>query len=286
MWMPKGFQVDLIAKEPDITQPIAFTFDERGRLWVVEAHSYPQRQPEGQGKDRVIILEDTNGDGSFETKKLFAEGLNLVSGIEVGFGGVWIGAAPQFLFLPDKDGNDQVDGDPIVLLDGFGYQDTHETLNSFTWGPDGWLYGNQGVFNHSLIGKPGALKRERIEMRAGVWRYHPTQHAFEIYSTGCSNQWGIDFNEVGHMFITHCRSAWGGGPTSYMVQGGHYWNQANSNHAPFIAAGKVAWNPGNEPVFRNFLPSSAGYGHGEGGAGKPGSRAVYGGHSHVGTMIS
>jgi len=118
-----------------------------------------------------------------------------------------------------------------------------------------------------------------------VWRYHPLRHQFEIFSTGCSNQWGIDFNEVGHLFITHCRSAWGGGPTSYMVQGGHYWNQANAYHAPFIASGKVAWNPGTETTFRNFLPSSARYGHGEGGAGDPGSRAIYGGHSHVGTMI-
>jgi putative membrane-bound dehydrogenase-like protein len=285
MWVTEGFQVDLIATEPTVTQPIAFTFDERGRLWIVEAHSYPQRQPEGQGKDRVIILEDTEGDGSFETRSLFADGLNLVSGIEVGFGGVWIGAAPQLLFLPDKDADDKVDGDPVVLLDGFGFQDTHETINSFTWGPDGWLYGNQGVFNHSWVGRPGTAEDERIEMRAGVWRYHPTRHTFEVFATGCSNQWGIDFNEVGHLFITHCRSAWGGGPTSYMVQGGHYWNQANSHHAPFIAAGKVAWNPTKEPIFRNFLPSSAGYGHGEGGAGKPGSRALYGGHSHVGTMI-
>lgn len=285
MWVPEGFQVDMIATEPRVTQPIAFTFDERGRLWVAEAHSYPQRQPEGQGKDRVIILEDENGDGTFETKKVFATGLNLVSGIEVGFGGVWVGAAPQLLFLPDRDGDDVFDGEAQVLLDGWGYQDTHETLNSFTWGPDGWLYGNQGVFNYSMIGRPGAKKEDRVEMRAGVWRYHPLRHEFEIFSTGCSNQWGIDFNEVGHMFITHCRSAWGGGATSYMIQGGHYWNQANAYHAPFIASGARAWSPGQEQVFRNFLPSSARYGHGEGGAGVPGSRAIYGGHSHVGTMI-
>ena len=285
MWVPEGFQVDLIAAEPTITQPIAFTFDERGRMWIAEAHSYPQRQAEGQGKDRVIILEDEDGDGAFETKKVFADGLNLVSGIEVGFGGVWVGAAPQLLFLPDRNQDDLLDGKPEVLLDGWGYQDTHETLNSFTWGPDGWLYGNQGVFNHSLIGQPGVVNEERVEMRAGVWRYHPVSHQFEIFSTGCSNQWGIDFNEVGHLFITHCRSAWGGGPTSYMVQGGHYWNQANAYHAPFIASGRAAWNPGAETPFRNFLPSSARYGHGEGGAGDPGSRAIYGGHSHVGTMI-
>ena len=285
MWVPEGFQVDLIATEPTVTQPIAFTFDERGRLWIAEAHSYPQRQPDGEGKDRVIILEDKDGDGTFETKKVFADGLNLVSGIEIGFGGVWIGAAPQLLFLPDRNQDDQLDGAAEVLLDGWGFQDTHETLNSFTWGPDGWLYGNQGVFNHSKIGKPGSDASERVDMRAGVWRYHPLKHQFEIFATGCSNQWGIDFNEMGHLFITHCRSAWGGGPTSYMVQGGHYWNQANAYHAPFIASGQAAWSRGNDSVFRNFLPSSADYGHGEGGAGLVGTRAIHGGHSHVGTMI-
>ncbi len=285
MWVPEGFQVDLIATEPTVTQPIAFTFDERGRIWIAEAHSYPQRQPDGQGKDRIIILEDGNGDGVFETKKTFAEGLNLVSGLEVGFGGVWVGAAPELLFIPDRNRDDRPDGVPEVLLDGWGYQDTHETLNSFTWGPDGWLYGNQGVFNYSQIGKPGTPSAGRITMRAGVWRYHPQRHEFEIFATGCSNQWGIDFNEVGHLFITHCRSAWGGGPTSYMIQGGHYWNQANAYHAPFVAAGSVAWSPDGTPTFRNFLNASARYGHGEGGAGVAGSRAIYGGHSHVGTMI-
>ncbi|MDP6208935.1 MAG: dehydrogenase, partial [Roseibacillus sp.] len=179
MMVPEGFVVDLIAEEPDLTQPIAFTFDERGRLWVVEAHSYPQRQPEGKGKDRIVILEDANQDGIFESRTVFAGGLNLVSGIEVGFGGVWVGAAPHLLFIPDRDRNDVPDGDPVVLLDGWGYQDTHETLNSFTWGPDGWLYGNQGVFCHSMIGKPGTPAEKRSGMRAGVWRYHPTRHKFE-----------------------------------------------------------------------------------------------------------
>ncbi len=285
MWVPEGFEVELIAKEPVITQPIAFTFDERGRIWIAEAHSYPRRQPDGEGKDRIIILEDCDGDGSFEKKTTFATGLNLVSGLEVGFGGVWVGSAPQLLFIPDRDRDDVPDADPVVLLDGWGYADTHETLNSFTWGPDGWLYGNQGVFNHSKIGKPGTPENQRTEMRAGVWRYHPQHHQFEIFATGCSNQWGIDFDEMGHLFITHCRSAWGGGPTSYVVHGGHYWNQSNANHAPFISGGAAGWNPGAGEVFRNFLPSSARYGHGEGGAGKPGSRALYGGHSHVGTMI-
>ncbi len=285
MWVPEGFEVTEVAVEPTVTQPIAFTFDERGRMWVAEAHSYPRKQPEGQGKDRIVILEDGDGDGAFETKKVFAEGLNLVSGLEVGYGGVWVGAAPQLLYIPDKDRDDVPDAAPVVLLDGWGYQDTHETLNSFIWGPDGWLYGNQGVFCYSKIGKPGAADAERVELRAGVWRYHPKRGEFEVFAHGCSNQWGIDFNEVGDLFITHCRSAWGGGSTSYVVQGGHYWNQSNSHHAPFVSGGRAGWNPTGEAVFRNYLMASARYGHGEGGAGKPGTRAIYGGHAHCGTMI-
>src|SRR5688572_31657788 len=95
MLLTPGFQAELIAAEPDVRQPVAFAIDERGRLWVAEAHSYPTRQPAGKGKDRVVIFEDADGDGAFETRKVFVEGLNLVSGIEVGFGGVWIGAAPE-----------------------------------------------------------------------------------------------------------------------------------------------------------------------------------------------
>ena len=279
MKLQDGFQVELIAAEPDVRQPIAFCFDERGRMWVAEAFSYPNRQPEGQGKDRISIFEDTDGDGSFETKKIFCEGLNLVSGIEVGFGGVWIGAAPYLLFIP-KDANDTA-GKPQILLDGWGYQDTHETLNSFTWGPDGWLYGNQGVFTQSQIGKPGTPDDQRITLNAGVWRYHPVRHVFEIFCHGGSNQWGLDYNSNGHFFMTHCRSFWGKGGTTNAIRNGHFWNQANSKYAPFISATA----PDFAPDLQNYLPASARYDSGEGGAGKPGTTAVYGGHSHVGTMI-
>jgi putative membrane-bound dehydrogenase-like protein len=297
MRVQDGFQVELIAKEPDVKQPIAFCFDERGRMWVAEAFSYPNRQPEGQGKDRITILEDADGNGSFETRKVFCEGLNLVSGIEVGFGGVWVGAAPYLLFIPDADRDDHAvasDGsdksDPSdaglafktkILLDGFGYQDTHETLNSFLWGPDGWLYGNQGVFNTAAIGKPGCDAKDRVTMRAGVWRYHPVRHVFEVFCHGGSNQWGLDYNSNGHFFMTHCRSFFGKGGTTNAIRNGHFWNQSNSNYAPFISATA----PDFAPELQNYLPASARYDSGEGGAGKPGTTAVYGGHSHVGTMI-
>jgi hypothetical protein len=104
MQLPGGFKAELIAAEPDLVQPMAFTFDERGRIWVVEGNSYPQPREVGKGQDRIKILEDKDGDGTFETKKIFCEGLNLVSGIELGFGGVWVGAAPYLMFIP-RDGD-------------------------------------------------------------------------------------------------------------------------------------------------------------------------------------
>lgn len=281
MKLMDGFQAELIAAEPDLHQPIAFTFDEKGRMWVVEAFSYPNKQPEGEGKDRIRILEDADNDGTFETHKTFTEGLNLVSGIELGFGGVWVGAAPQLLFIPDRNADDSPDGPPEVLLDGFGYQDTHETLNSFVWGPDGWLYGNQGVFNTAQIGKPGAGENERTTLRAGVWRYHPIRHEFEVFAHGGSNQWGLGFNAAGDLFMTHCRSYWGGGGTTNAIRNGHFWNQTNSNYPDFISGSA----PAGLSQLQNYLPASAKYDSGEGGAGKPGTGAVYGGHSHVGTMI-
>ncbi|HEV8543180.1 MAG TPA: PVC-type heme-binding CxxCH protein [Verrucomicrobiae bacterium] len=281
MYLPEGFRAEVVVEEPDLQQPVAFAFDERGRIWVAEAYSYPQKQPEGKGLDKIVIFEDSDGDGKFETRKVFAEGLNLVSGFEVGFGGVWIGAAPQLLFIPDRNHDDQPDGPPEVLLDGFGYQDTHECLNSFMWGPDGWLYGNQGVFNYAKIGQPGAPDDKRTELRAGVWRYHPIRHQFEIFAEGGSNQWGLDYDEFGQIFMTHCRSYWGRGGITHVIQGGHFWNQANANYAPFI----IAEPPKDFPEFRNYLLASARHDHGAGGAGERGTDAIYGGHSHVGTMI-
>ncbi len=229
MKVPPGFSVDLIASEPDLVQPIAMCFDDRGRIWMIEGNTYPRKAPEGEGRDRILILEDTNGDGSFETTKVFAEGLNLASGIAVGFGGVWVGAAPELLFYPDADRDDVPDAEPTVLLDGWGYQDTHETLNSFTWGMDGWLYGCHGVFTHSNVGQPGATDADRTKINAGVWRYHPTRHEFEVFAHGTSNPWGVDYNENGDWFITACVI-----PHLYhIIQDGRYFRQAGSHFDPY-----------------------------------------------------
>jgi putative membrane-bound dehydrogenase-like protein len=281
MMLTHGFKADLIAAEPDVVQPIAFSIDDSGRLWILEGLSYPNKQPDGMGRDRIVVLADRDSNGSFESRSVFTEGLNLASGIETGFGGVFVGAAPHLLFIPDRNNDLVPDGPPEILLDGWGFQDTHETLNSFSWGPDGWLYGCQGVFTSSLIGKPGSPPDRRTPLNSGVWRFHPISRSFEIFARGGSNQWGLDYNELGHFFMTHCRSFFGGGGTTCVIRNGHFWNQANNGYAPFISSTA----PDFAPHLRNYLPASALYDSGEGGAGKPGTTAIFGGHSHIGTLI-
>ena len=228
--VPQGFHVQLAAGEPLVHQPIAMAFDHRGRLWVAEAHTYPIRANEGEGEDKIIILEDHDADGVFESRKVFIDGLNLVSGLEVGFGGVWVGAAPYLMWIPDRNSDDEPDGPPEILLDGFGYQDTHETLNAFTWGPDGWLYGCHGVFTHSKVGRPGTPDAQRTPLNAGVWRYHPLRHEFEVFAHGTSNPWGIDFNDYGQAFITACVI-----PHLYhVIQGARYQRQGGQHFHPYV----------------------------------------------------
>ena len=269
MTVPPGFKVTLFAGEPDVVQPIAMAIDDRGRLWVAEAYSYPRRVPDNEAKDRILIFEDTDGDGRFDTRKVFADHLNLVSGLEVGFGGVWVGAAPHLLFIPDRDGDDRPDGPPQVLLDGWGQQDTHETLNSFTWGPDGWLYGCHGVFTHSRVGKPGTPDAERTPINAGIWRYHPTRHVFEVFAHGTSNPWGIDFDANGQMFITACVI-----PHLYhMIQGGRYERQAGQHFNPYTYD-----DIKTIADHRHYLGANP-----HGGNGR--SDSAGGGHAHSGAMI-
>ena len=160
MTVPEGFQVKLFAGEPDVHAADRL-LPGRPRPAVggrgVQLSRSAARTSEG--KDRIVIFEDTDGDGKFDKRTVFMEGLNLVSGLEVGFGGVWIGAAPYLLYVPIKEGEDKPAGQPQILLDGWGYEDTHETLNAFFWGPDGWLYGCHGVFTHSQRRQAGHARQ-------------------------------------------------------------------------------------------------------------------------------
>jgi putative membrane-bound dehydrogenase-like protein len=231
MTVPPGFKAHLFAAEPDIRQPNAFCIDDRGRLWVAENYSYtgPGGPWKPSGKDTILIFEDTDGDGKFDKRTVFADNLSFISGLEVGFGGVWVGSPPALLFIPDKDGDGKPDGPPQVVLDGWGHHDQHETLNSFTWGPDGWLYGCHGVFTHSKVGKPGTPDEQRVIVNAAIWRYHPTKQLFEKFAEGTSNPWGVDFDDRGQMFIEACviPHLW------YLIQGGRYHRQGGQHENKF-----------------------------------------------------
>ncbi|MFV2067354.1 MAG: PVC-type heme-binding CxxCH protein, partial [Pirellulales bacterium] len=267
MKLPSGFSVTAFAGEPEVRQPIAMAIDDRGRLWVAEAYEYPRRAPDGKGRDRILILEDTDGDGVHDRRTVFQEHLNLVSGLEVGFGGVWVGAAPTLLFIPDADGDDQPDGPPQVLLDGWAYQDTHETLNAFIWGPDGWLYGCHGVFTHSRVGKPGTPEEQRIPLNGAIWRYHPTRHTFEVFAHGTSNPWGVDFDDHGQAFCTACVIP----HLFHVIQGARYRRQAGGHFNPYTyddikTIADHRHYAGAVPHAANNRSDSAGGGHAHAGA--------------------
>jgi putative membrane-bound dehydrogenase-like protein len=210
MTVPEGFSVEIVAAEPDIVNPVAMTFDERGRVWITESLEYPRRSA-GPGKDRVKVLEDTDGDGRADKFTVFADGLNIPSGIAVGYGGVWVANSPDILFMQDTDGDGRADKQRVVVT-GFGRTDTHELPNSLTWGPDGWLYGLNGVFNHSYVryGKDNPNYKKAGDAHPGwpltcaMFRIHPRTWEFQVFAEGTSNPWGIAFNEDGEAFVSAC----------------------------------------------------------------------------------
>ncbi len=219
MKVPPGFEVTLFAAEPDIINPIAFSIDERGRLWVVECYEYPKKTPKGQKpRDRIKILEDTTGSGKADKVTVWAAGKDLpigwdlATGLEVGYGGLFLGAAPYLFFLQDTTGQGKCDKQEI-LLSGFGSQDTHETLNTLQWGPDGLLYGLHGIFTQSKVGE--------VRMNAAVWRYNFPAKKFDIFAEGTSNPWGLDFDAHGQAFLTACVIP----HAFHMIPGGTYIRQ-------------------------------------------------------------
>ena len=229
-----GFEVQLYASEPQVRQPVTMTFDARGRMWVIQYLQYPtpagltpvqvdrylrtkydrvpEPPPKGpRGIDKITILEDTDGDGRVDKSKDFVTGLNLASALAIGNGGVYVGQAPYLLFYPDRDGDDVPDGDPQVLLTGFGLEDAHAVINSLQFGPDGWLYGAQGSTVTADI--------RGVGFQQGIWRYHPPTKRFELFSEGGGNTWGLDFDRTGQVLAgTNYSNCVG----LHQVQGAYY----------------------------------------------------------------
>jgi putative membrane-bound dehydrogenase-like protein len=251
MTVADGYRVAAWAAEPMIAQPMAFCWDDRGRLWVAENRDYESRVRgfSNAGTSRILILEDTDRDGVADSRKVFMEGLAFPAALAVGFGGVFVGAPPNLLFVPDRNGDDKADVENIeVRLTGWGIQDRHETINSLHWGPDGWLYGLQGYATSSKIRKPaagGRLYRHKdpfpndvpggdgvagIEINGGVWRYHPTRDVFEVVAHGFSNPWGIDYDAKGQLLISACviPHLW------HVIPGGIYHRQGGQHFNPYV----------------------------------------------------
>jgi putative membrane-bound dehydrogenase-like protein len=246
-----GYRVNAWAAEPMIAQPMAFCWDDRGRLWVAENRDYESRSDgfSNSGNSRIVILEDTDRDGVAETRKVFMDGIIFPSAIAVGFDGVFVGAPPNLLFVPDRNGDDRADVDDIeVRLTGWGIRDRHEVLNSLHWGPDGWLYGLQGYATTSKVRKPegkGRLYRhgepfpeevlsgEGVDINGGVWRYHPTRETFEVVahgSHGFSNPWGIDHDAKGQLLISACVIP----HLFHVIPGGIYHRQGGQHFNPYV----------------------------------------------------
>lgn len=272
MSVPAGFRVTLFAGEPDVVQPIAMCTDARGRLWVVECLSYPTWQTEGEGHDRVSIFEDTDGDGQFDSKRVFWDKGRNLTGLALGLGGVWLCSAPELIFIPDRNGDDTPDSPPQVVLDGWTLEAKHNIVNGLAWGPDGWLYGCHGILADSKVGVPGTRERDRVVLNCSVWRFHPGSRQFEVVARGMTNPWSIAFNEYGQAFADNCVIK----HLFHIIPGARFERMYGQDDNPYTfqlmasCADHIHWAGG-------FWKTE--------GAGGTQNDAAGGGHAHCGALI-
>jgi putative heme-binding domain-containing protein len=240
--VPDDLCLDQVLAEPVVRQPVSMSFDEKGRLWVVQYLQYPY--PAGlkvlsrdkfwrvvydkvpppppnhfRGKDKITIHESTKGDGVYDKATTFLEGLNIATAAVRGRGGVWVLNPPYLLFYPTKDNADAPTGNPVVHLQGFGLEDCHSVVNSLRWGPDGWLYAAQGSTVTANVQQPGSKTPPIQTIGQNIWRYHPEKKIFEVFAEGGGNAFGLEIDSAGRIFSGH-----NGGDTRgfHYVQGGYY----------------------------------------------------------------
>ena len=277
--LPEGFEATLFAAEPDVHQPISVTTDARGRLWVVECYTYSDRKENFNMRlnDRIVIFEDTDNDGVFDNRKIFWDQGKKLTSVEVGMGGVWVTAAPNLMFIPDRNLDDVPDGEPEILLDGFEDDVVrHNIVNGLRWGPDGWLYGRHGIQANSLVGPPGATQSQRTPMNCAIWRFHPIHHKFEIVSQGGTNSWGFDFDQHGEMFMINTVI----GHLFHVVPNARLRRMYGSHFNPHLysvieqAADHFHWDVSEENWRRTKVKGVS-----------DATDAAGGGHAHTGLMI-
>ncbi len=276
--LPPGFHCEVFASEPDVQQPIAMCFDNRGRLWIAECYTYAE-QPDRWDlslRDRIIILEDTNDDGRADKRTVFwDEGTRLTS-LACGTGGVWALCAPNLIFIPDANGDDVPDSAPIVALDGFDVGSAgHNVVNGLKLGPDGWLYGRHGITATSLVGQPETPESQRVQLNCSIWRYQPQRKLFEVFCNGGTNPWGLDWNADGQLFYTNTviGHLWHAIPGAFYER--MFGTHLNRHFYQSIShtADHVHWDDGSE----KWSDIRAGV--------SDRTSALGGGHAHMGCLI-
>ena len=205
--VPPQFELELFAAEPDIVKPVTMAFDERGRLWIVETEDYPNTvRPEGTGRDRIKILEDTDGDGKADQFTVFADSLNIPTSLVFANDGVIVAQAPHFLFLKDTDGDDRADARE-VLISGWGTFDTHAGPSQLQYAPDNQIWGSVGY-----AGFEGVVDGDSLTFSQGFYRFQPDGSGLEYLARTSNNTWGLGFSETFDAFGSTANNA----PSWYM----------------------------------------------------------------------
>ena len=210
-----GFEVNLFAADPMLAKPTQMNWDSKGRLWVSCAEAYPQIKPGQEANDKIIILEDADGDGQAEKTSVFADKLLIPTGVVPGDGGAYVGAGTEVLHLSDTDGDGKADRRRVVLS-GFGTEDTHHIVHTFRHGPEGTFYFNQSIYIHSHVETPWGVRRLA---GGGVWQYRPESANLEVFARGWVNAWGHTFDRWGQSFVT---DGAGGRGINYVLPGASY----------------------------------------------------------------
>ena len=279
MELPPGFKCQVFAAEPDVQQPIAMAWDAKGRLWVAENYTYAENPARWDTKlrDRIIILEDKDGDGKHDGRKVFWDQGSYLTSVEIGYGGAWILHNGTLSFIADKNGDDVPDGEPEVLLDGFNTKTIgHNIVNGLRWGPDGWLYGRHGITDTSAVGAPGTPADKRLKFNCAIWRYHPTRKVIEAVAHGGTNSWGHDWNAEGELFMINTVI----GHLWHVIPGAYYRRMFGTHLNPYVyevieqTADHFHWDTGAEKWsdIRKLGITSK-------------TDELGGGHAHVGMLI-
>jgi putative heme-binding domain-containing protein len=210
-----GWEVNLYAADPQIAKPIQMNFDPQGRLWIASSEIYPHIKPGEKANDRILVVEDKDGDGTADSTRVFADGLLIPTGVLPGDGGVYAANSTELLHFSDTDGDGKSDQQRVVLS-GFGTEDTHHILHTLRWGPDGMLYMNQSIYIHSHIETPHGVRRLNA---GGIWQFRPETMHLEVFARGWVNTWGHQFDKSGQSFVT---DGAGGEGINYAIPGAAY----------------------------------------------------------------